>query len=279
MPGTLFVVATPIGNLEDITMRALRILRESAVIAAEDTRRTRNLLARYDIATPTTSLHEHNEASKAASILARLERGENVALVSDAGTPTVADPGQALVAAALSAGFRVEPIPGPNAAIATLAVSGFPAESFVFLGFPPVRSKDRALWFDEAKKHASVVIFYEAPHRIRATLEELQRQVGDIDVVVGRELTKAHEELVKGQISSVLERITEPKGEFTVVANFVNRPNMAPAIRVDPPALLAEFGLMTENKAMTRRQIIAALSLKHQLPQNQVYRMLEAAKK
>ena len=130
MPGTLFVVATPIGNLEDITARALRVLREASIIAAEDTRRTANLLARYAIMTPTTSLHEHNEAQKSASIVERLQRGENVALVSDAGTPTISDPGQRLIRTAIEAGLRVESIPGPNAAIAALAASGLPADTF-----------------------------------------------------------------------------------------------------------------------------------------------------
>src|SRR6195256_5649702 len=151
MPGTLFVVATPIGNLEDITGRALRILREASIIAAEDTRRTAHLLARYAITTPTTSLHEHNEAQKSASLVARLERGENIALVSDAGTPTISDPGQRLVKAAIDAGIRVEPIPGPSAAVTALAASGLAGQTFTFLGFPPIRSKDRNVWMEELR--------------------------------------------------------------------------------------------------------------------------------
>src|SRR3954466_10195216 len=151
MPGTLFVVATPIGNLEDITIRALRVLREVAVIAAEDTRRTSHLLARYAITTPTTSLHEHNEVQKAGALVARLERGDDIALVSDAGTPTISDPGQRLIRAAIDAGIRVETIPGPSAAIAALAVSGLPTDSFTFLGFPPIRAKDRNRWFERAR--------------------------------------------------------------------------------------------------------------------------------
>ncbi len=143
MPGTLFVVATPIGNLEDITTRALRVLREVAVIAAEDTRRTAHLLARYAITTPTTSLHEHNEHSKSRVLIGRLLEGQSIALVSDAGTPTVSDPGLKLIQQAIAAGVRIEPIPGPSAPVAALAASGIAAESFTFLGFPPTRSKDR----------------------------------------------------------------------------------------------------------------------------------------
>ena len=201
MPGTLFVVATPIGNLEDITGRALRVLREASIIAAEDTRRTAHLLARYAITTPTTSLHEHNEAQKSASLVGRLERGENIALVSDAGTPTISDPGQRLIKAAIDAGIRVEPIPGPNAVIAALTVSGLPTDSFCFLGFPPTRSKARSEWFERVRSIGGTVVFFEAPHRIRETLGELQREVGDCQVAVCRELTKKHEELVRGPIS------------------------------------------------------------------------------
>src|SRR4051812_1129186 len=147
MPGTLFVVATPIGNLEDITVRALRVLREVAVIAAEDTRRTAHLLARHAISTPTTSLHEHNESRKSSTIVARLQRGDSVALVSDAGTPTVSDPGARLVQDAIAAGIRVEPIPGPSAVLAALTASGLPGDEFTFLGFPPTKTSDRTQWF------------------------------------------------------------------------------------------------------------------------------------
>src|SRR5471032_1610536 len=174
MPGTLFVVATPIGNLEDITVRALRVLREVAVIAAEDTRRTAHLLARHAITTSTTSLHEHNEAGKSGAMVARLLGGDDIALVSDAGTPTVSDPGGRLIRAAIDAGIRVEPIPGPSAILAALAASGLPTEAFSFLGFPPTRSKDRKQWFDRVALLRGTIVFFEAPHRIQATLHELQ---------------------------------------------------------------------------------------------------------
>src|SRR3954463_15121573 len=159
MPGTLFVVATPIGNLEDITVRALRILREVAVIAAEDTRRPGQLLARYAIATSTTSLHEHNEAAKTASLIARLQRGESIALVSDAGTPTVSDPGGVLIRAAIDAGLMVEPVPGPSAVIAALSVAGLPTGSFSFLGFPPTKANDRNTWFERVRRVGGTVVF------------------------------------------------------------------------------------------------------------------------
>ena len=149
MPGTLFVVATPIGNLEDVTTRALRILRQVGLIAAEDTRRTNHLLSRYAIGTPTTSFHEHNESRKVNAVVERLQRGEDIALVSDAGTPTISDPGQRLIRAAIDAGIRVEPVPGPSAAVTALAASGIGCQTFTFLGFPPIRLNERKKWLAE----------------------------------------------------------------------------------------------------------------------------------
>ena len=279
MPGTLFVVATPIGNLEDITARALRVLREAAVIAAEDTRRTSHLLSRYAITTPTTSLHEHNESQKTASIVERLLRGEDVALVSDAGTPTISDPGQRLVRAAIDADIRVESIPGPNAALAALAVSGFSSESFTFMGFPPTRSNDRKGWFDELIRVGGVVVFYEAPHRIRHTLDELQRVASNCEVLVARELTKKHEELVRGPINIVIEQLSEPLGEYTVVANIGRTTEI---LATEPPSaadLLAELGVMTKSAHLTKRAAISALARRHKIAPNVVYDILETAKK
>jgi 16S rRNA (cytidine1402-2'-O)-methyltransferase len=279
MAGTLFVVATPIGNLEDITVRALRILREVAVIAAEDTRRTAQLLARHAISTPTTSLHEHNEAGKSASLIARLQRGDSVALVSDAGTPTVSDPGGLLIKAAIEAGLRVEPVPGPSAVLTALAASGLPTDSFAFLGFPPVRSKDRRTWFSRVQEIRGTIVFFEAPHRIQATLHELEREVGDCQVVVCRELTKVYEEFVRGPLSSVAHQEFEDRGEFTVVIYIgritdINRP--APVRQED---IVAEFGVMTKIKGTTKRMAINSLGKRHGLAPNRIYEMLEAAKK
>ena len=279
MPGTLFVVATPIGNLEDITVRALRILREVSLIAAEDTRRTAHLLARHAIATPTTSLHEHNEAGKSASLIARLRAGEHIALVSDAGTPTVSDPGGQLIRGAIDAGIRVEPIPGPSAVLAALAASGLPTDSFSFLGFPPTRSKARKQWFKRLRSIAGTVIFFEAPHRIRETLSELQRTVGDCPVVIGRELTKIHEELVRGQISAALEGLTDDRGEFTVVALVGQIPYEGPAGVPSETELVLEIGRMTAENGLTKRKAINIVARKHGLAPNRVYDVVEAAKK
>jgi 16S rRNA (cytidine1402-2'-O)-methyltransferase len=278
MPGTLFVVATPIGNLEDISARALRVLREVALIAAEDTRRTHNLLARYGITTGTTSLHEHNERGKSAAILDRLQRGEDVALVSDAGTPTVSDPGGTLIKGAIDAGIRVEAVPGPNAAIATLSVSGLPTEAFTFLGFPPSRASDRAAWFDKLRTAGHTVVFYESPHRLLGTLEELERLIGDRPIVLGRELTKAHEELVRGPISQVRDRIHRIVGEFTVVVDVGHMPELTCNEPLTATSARAEFGDLTNN-GLTRRQAISTLSKRHAIPAKRIFELLEASKR
>ena len=279
MAGTLFVVATPIGNLEDITVRALRILREVTLIAAEDTRRTAHLLARHAITTPTTSLHEHNESTKSASLVARLQRGDSVALVSDAGTPTVSDPGAELIRDAIAAGIRVEPIPGPSAVLAVLAASGLPTETFAFMGFPPTRSKDKTKWFDRLRSLGGTVVFFEAPYRIRETLVELQQAVGDCPVAVGRELTKLHEELVRGHISEVLKGLTSDKGEFAVAVSIGLKTENVDRQRPTAASVASELGEMTAIKGMTKRKAINAVARRHGMAPNEVYGLAEAAKK
>ena len=280
MAGTLFVVATPIGNLEDISARALRVLREVALIAAEDTRHTGHLLQRFGLTTRTTSFHEHSEKGKATELIARLVAGDSIALVSDAGTPTVSDPGAHLVRLAHEAGIRVEPVPGPSAAVAALSASGFASDGFCFLGFPPTKGAERSAWFDRfaaAPAVAPAVVFYEAPHRIEATLAELRRRFGDLEILLARELTKAHEELTLTNLSDV--NLTETRGEFTVVVSFGQLTSLkGRAEEVTPDLIVAEFGYMTNSQAMTRRQAISALSRKYQLQARQVFSMLEVAK-
>ena len=276
--GTLFVVATPIGNLEDITVRALRVLREVALIAAEDTRRTAHLLARHAIATPTTSLHAHNEHRKTASLVDRLQSGDSIALVSDAGTPTVSDPGGELVAAAIAAGIRIEPIPGPSAILAALTASGFSYDSFTFLGFPPTKTKERRAWFDRLIQVGGTVVFFEAPHRIVRTLTELGRISGNCPIVLGRELTKTHEELVRGPIVEVLERFPMERGEFTVVAQIGRTTHDAVAETPSDAILVEQFGELTINRRRSRRKAIADLARRHRLSANEVYQAIERGK-
>lgn len=216
MPGTLFVVATPIGNLEDLTFRALRVLKEVDLIAAEDTRRTSKLLAHYGVSKPLVSLHEHNEHREAPRLVARMAAGESVALVSDAGTPAISDPGTTLVRLSRDADLQVVPIPGPSAITAALSVTGLAAVPFTFLGFPPASGQDRARWFDSVSDAPGVAVFFESPHRIRRTLQEM----GSLKrpIYIHREISKIHEELVKWNNSNTnVDELVIDKGEFVVV--------------------------------------------------------------
>ena len=193
MSGTLYLVATPIGNLEDITLRALRILGEVQLIAAEDTRRTARLLQHYGISTRTTSLHDHNERQKTSTLLARLLAGDSVALLSDAGTPVVSDPGLLLVRQSLEAGIPVVALPGPSALTAALVSSGAPANSFTFVGFPPRKLNDRKRWCEALADKPRTLIFFESPHRLVTTLKLMMEFWGDRTVALCRELTKMHD--------------------------------------------------------------------------------------
>lgn len=279
MSGILFVVATPIGNLDDLCGRALRVLREATVIAAEDTRRTAKLLSHYGITTPTTSLHEHNEERKSQALVARVSHGETVALVSDAGTPGISDPGRRLVLAAQEAGLTVTPIPGPSAVVTALSASGMSADNFVFLGFPPTRSKDRNEWLEALATARRTVVFFEAPHRIRATLAAIRLRVGDVRLFLARELTKVHETLAVGPITRVIEQLGEPVGEYTGVIEIGQTTEQS---RPEPPSdqdLVIEFGLLTEHSKSSRRRVLAEMGRRHGLSPNAIYMAIERAKK
>jgi len=217
--GTLYLVATPIGNLEDLTHRARRVLAEVDVIACEDTRHTRHLLAHYGITTSLVSYHEHNEARRTAELLRRLRGGENVALVSDAGTPAVSDPGYTLIREAGSAGFPVVSIPGPSAVMAALTVSGLPPDRFVFVGFLPRKSGERRRALEEIATVPWTLVMFEAPHRITAVLHDVREVFGDRRIALARELTKKFEDVFRGTVSEALEhvRVHPPRGEFTIV--------------------------------------------------------------
>ncbi len=220
MPGRLYLVATPIGNLEDITYRAVRVLGHVDLIACEDTRQTRKLLDHYAISKPTISYHEHNEAQRAAELAERMSAGATVALVSDAGTPLVSDPGYRLVRAAIEAGIPVEPVPGPSAALAALAGSGLPADSFHFAGFLPAKSGQRTRALEALKEEAATLVLYEAPHRVLETLDAIAAVLGPRPVVAARELTKVHEEFLRGtaiEVRAQLAARVSIKGEFTLL--------------------------------------------------------------
>ena len=219
--GTLYIVATPIGNLEDITLRAIRVLKEVDLIAAEDTRHTKHLLDRYKIETHLTSYHDHNKEEKAPVLIARTLEGKSVALVSDAGTPGISDPGYFLINLAINQKVPVVPIPGATAAIAALSISGLPTDTFVFEGFLPVKRGARFKRLQALEKEERTIIFYEAPHKIIKTIEDMREVFGDRRSVVTRELTKIHEETVRGTLSDVLKRLSTGtiKGEFTIIVH------------------------------------------------------------
>jgi len=213
---SLYVVATPIGNLEDISLRALRTLREVKLIAAEDTRRTRQLLVKYEIKTPVTSYHEHNKWTKLDYILDYLEGGD-VALVSNAGMPGISDPGYELILAANYRGIPVVAIPGPSVVITALAISGLPTERFTYIGFLPHKASARRRLLESVADEYGTIVVLESPHRLRAALNDILLVLGDRKVAVCRELTKIHEEVFRGTISQAIDHFTQPKGEFTLV--------------------------------------------------------------
>ena len=221
MTGLLYVVATPIGNLEDITLRAVRILKEVDLIAAEDTRHTQILLNHYDIHTPLTSYHEHNERTKAQSLVERLVCGDNVALLCDAGTPAISDPGYRLISEATRAGVRVVPLPGASALAAVLSASGLPTDRFVFEGFLPAKRQERKTKLQGLRNESRTLVFYEAPHRLMESLQDLQQILGDREIVIAREVSKVHEEFLRGTLSKIIAQLTghTVKGEITLVVH------------------------------------------------------------
>ncbi|MDE2861143.1 MAG: 16S rRNA (cytidine(1402)-2'-O)-methyltransferase [Chloroflexota bacterium] len=264
---TLYVVATPIGNLEDITLRALRILREVDLIASEDTRTTRRLLSRYDIHTPLTSYNEHNSDRKLPTILAALADGD-VALVSDAGTPGISDPGLHLVRAAADEGVEVVSIPGPSAVVTALAVSGMQADRFLFLGFLPRRRADRRRLLVSMSRLPYTFVTFETPHRLRDSLADMLDTLGDRSITALREATKLHEETFRGAISDCLAHFQEPRGEFTLVVEG-GRPNATPPPTADGEAMLRAM-LRDGVPAREARERAAAES---GLPRREVYRL------
>jgi 16S rRNA (cytidine1402-2'-O)-methyltransferase len=277
MAGTLFVVATPIGNLEDITLRALRVLREADLIAAEDTRRTAKLLSHYGIHTPTLSFHAHNSHARLPQLMARLRGGERIALVTDAGTPGVSDPGAELVSACLAASVTVDPIPGASAALVAAVGSGFPLNSVTFLGFPPIKAKARIEWVHRLREREDTVVFFEAPHRIGPTLAELGAILGNRQIVVGRELTKTHQQFVKGPANSDSFLAINRKGEFTVVVGPAPVAE-SPSPPSDPDIVSTFRALEASARATSKRTVVSAVAKQLGLTANEVYAALERAK-
>lgn len=276
MSGLLYVVATPIGNLEDITLRALRVLKQVDLIAAEDTRRTKKLLTHYGITTRLTSYYDQIEARKAPTLIAALQAGQSIALVSDAGTPGVADPGYRLVRGAIAAGIPVVPVPGPSALVALLSIGGLPTDRFVFEGFLPAKKSQREKVLQRLRQEERTLVFFEAPHRLLALLSDLERICGDRQVVVGRELTKMFEEVVRGTVSEVRARLRgRPiKGEVALlvagqetVARTGEEEPLAEEIRqlsAEGFSLKEIARLLSERRGISKRDVYAAgIAIKH----------------
>jgi 16S rRNA (cytidine1402-2'-O)-methyltransferase len=277
MSGTLFVVATPIGNLEDITLRALRVLREAAVIAAEDTRRTAKLLAHYSIATPSLSFHAHNIRSRVPELLARLDAGGTVALVTDAGTPGISDPGRELIEACWDKGIPVDSIPGPSAPLAAAVASGFDLDPLTIFGFVPARAKDRKLWLSRLQQVNATFTFFETPHRIHQTLAEIPRYFGDRPIMIARELTKRHQELIRLENAAIIGRMPEPRGEFTLVVGPA--PTLKPPVNVGSDELIyKDFCRMTYGSSVGRRAAVTAVARKYGRSAKEVYGIVERLK-
>ena len=274
--GTLYLVATPIGNLEDVSMRALRVLAEVELIACEDTRRTRVLLERFQIRTKTISYHEHNEQARAAELCAMLVGGSSVAVVSDAGTPGINDPGFRLVRACVEQNIKVVPVPGASAFVAALVASGLPTDQFFFGGFLPARTHARRARLAEMRNLPATLIFYEAPHRIAAALADAREVLGEREAAVARELTKVHEEIARGRLSELRERFSSEgaaRGEMVLV---IDRTLIAAADGADgaPARSVAELVAALEIQGLDARAALKRAARELGLSRDEAYRRL-----
>ncbi len=271
--GCLYLVATPIGNLEDITLRALRILKEADLIACEDTRETQKLLNHFQIRTPTTSYHEHNEARKAPEIARVLLEGKSVALVSDAGMPLISDPGYRLVSLAIAEGKPVVPVPGASALLAALAASGLPAETFRFCGYLPFKGAARRKALAELAAADCSLIFYEAPHRLMETLRDVQETLGDRRIVLARELTKLHEEFIRGRASEVQEQLRgkRVRGEFTLLVAPADVATKKPAKEVPLEERIAQIA---REQRVSEKVALKLAARERGIPRREAYRLL-----
>ncbi len=269
MPGILYIVPTPIGNLEDITLRALRVLKEVDLIAAEDTRHTQHLLLHYGIHTPLTSYHDHNERTKARTLFERIKNGTNLALVSDAGTPAISDPGFRLVVEAIHAGVKVVPLPGACALATVLSAGGLPTDRFVFEGFLPAKKIERRARFMALRGETRTLVCYEAPHRLAESLGDIHELLGDRELVLAREVSKLHEEFVRGRASELIDQLAGQKlrGEMTLLVR-------APAVQaaVSEAAVKAEIRKL-RNEGMRIKDIAAVLGQSFGYAKKEIYRM------
>lgn len=269
MNGKLYLVATPIGNLEDITLRAINVLKNVDLIAAEDTRHTLKLLNHLEISKPMISCHRHNENEKSNKIIEKLKEGKNIAIVSDAGTPGISDPGEEVVKEAIKENIQIIPIPGACAAINALIVSGIDTKEFYFLGFLPLNKKLRKEKLNEIKNINKTIILYEAPHKILNTINDLENILENRQVVFAREITKIHEEFIRGTIKEIKEKIENPKGEFVIIIegnkNVENIENKLNLLTIN------EHYNYYENKGYSKKEIIKLIAKDRNINKNEIY--------
>ena len=273
MSGTLYLVATPIGNLEDITFRAIRILKEVDLIAAEDTRQTLKLLNHYEINKPLISYHRHNEEVKQEVLIQKLKEGQNIALVSDAGTPVISDPGEVIVKEALKENIKVIPIPGACALINALIASGLDTKEFSFYGFLSLNKKLRKEKLQEIKKENKTIILYEAPHKLTATLKDLSEILEDRKIVIARELTKIHEEFLRGTVSEILENYPEPKGEHIILIEGSKIKEETEEQKNIKEMTIEEHYKYYEKQGFTKNEIIKKIAKDKGVSKNEIYKL------
>ena len=275
MTGNLYLVSTPIGNLQDISLRALEVLRSVDLIASEDTRHTGKLLAHFQIPGKLISCHEHNEERRAAELIAKLKEGKSIAVVSDAGTPGIADPGFRLVHAAAAQGIEVVPVPGPTAFVSAVVASGLPADAIFFGGFLPSRSGERRRRLEETKNIPATLVFYEAPHRLARSLADCLAVLGDRDAAVARELTKLHEEIVRGSLTSLADRFRDgAKGEIVLM---IER-SRGPEISLAADTSIAQRVGQLELEGLDRKAALKRAAKEFGLSRSDAYRRVEADK-
>ncbi|MBP3708763.1 MAG: 16S rRNA (cytidine(1402)-2'-O)-methyltransferase [Clostridia bacterium] len=267
MSGKLFLVATPIGNLEDITLRAIRVLKEVDIIAAEDTRHSLKLLNHLEITKPLISYHRHNEEVKTDGLINKLLNGENIALITDAGTPAISDPGELIVKKAIENQIEIIPVPGACALINALICSGLDTRSFSFYGFLPLNKKLRAAKFEELKKENKTIIIYEAPHKIATTLSDIYKNMGDVNIVLAREITKIHESFLRGRVSSIIEKIADIKGEMIILIEGNNSIEEESHEELDAQSQYELY----KKQGLTKNEIIKKIAKNMGVKKNDIY--------
>lgn len=272
MEGKLYIVATPIGNLEDITIRAIRTLKEVDIIAAEDTRHTLKLLNHLEIKKPLISYHRHNEEIKTDELINKLLEGKNIALVSDAGTPVISDPGEEIVKTAIQNKIKVIPIPGPCALITALIASGMNAKEFAFIGFLPMNKKNRKEKLSEIEQENKTIILYEAPHKLLSTLQDLKSVIGNRKIVLAKELTKIHETYITGTVNEILETIKTPKGEYVIVIQGAKKTQNEIQKEYLNSMPLEEHYKYYENKKLNKKDIIKQIAKDRNINKNEIYK-------